>query len=87
LQQKLDQRQQVFEQTNVDNGLSVQQEPEYRAVAHVDGQSLYEMNEGRLGIVKVVMDVKSWSMTSRLNPSVTNRVNSRKMQREIISTA
>ena len=44
---ELDQRQQVFEQTNVDNGLSVQQEPEYRAVAHVDGQSLYEMNEGK----------------------------------------
>lgn len=44
---ELDQRQQVFEQTNVDNGLSVQQEPEDRAVAHVDGQSLYEMNEGK----------------------------------------
>lgn len=44
---ELDQRQQVFEQTNVDNGFSVQQEPEDRAVAHVDGQSLYEMNEGK----------------------------------------
>ncbi len=44
---ELDQRQQVFEQTNVDDGLSVQQEPEDRAVGHVDGQSLYEMNENK----------------------------------------
>lgn len=62
---ELDQRQQVFEQTNVDDGLSVQQEPEDRAVGHVDGQSLYEMNEnkawyreGRHGREVMVDDIK-----------------------------
>ena len=52
---ELDQRQSVLlEQTNVqgvqqplDPSLSVQQEPEDKAIAHVDGQSLYEMNEGK----------------------------------------
>ena len=52
---ELDQRQSILlEQANVqgvqqplDPSLSVQREPEDRAVAHVDGQSLYEMNEGK----------------------------------------
>ena len=49
---ELDQRQSILlEQTNMqqplDPSLSVQREPEDRAVAHVDGQSLYEMNEGK----------------------------------------
>ena len=49
---ELDQRQSILlEQTNMqqplDPSLSVQRDPEDRAVAHVDGQSLYEMNEGK----------------------------------------
>ena len=52
---ELDQRQSaLLEQTNVqgvqqplDPSRSVQQEPEDRAVAHVDGQSLYEINENK----------------------------------------
>ena len=49
---ELDQKQQnVIELTNqqqhLDDTLSAQREPEDRAVAHVDGQSLYEMNEGK----------------------------------------
>ena len=52
---ELDQRQSILlEQTNqqgvqqpLDPALSPQQEPEDRAVAHVDGQSLYELNENK----------------------------------------
>ena len=52
---ELNQKQSILlEQTNaqgvqhpLDPSLSVQREPEDRAVAHVDGQSLYGMNEGK----------------------------------------
>ena len=52
---ELDQKQSLLlEQTNVqgvqqplDPSLSVQREPEDKAVAHVDGQSLYDINEGK----------------------------------------
>ena len=44
---ELNQKQQVQEQTNMPVDAQIQQEPEDRAVAHVDGQSLYEMNEGK----------------------------------------
>ena len=52
---ELDQRQSLLlEQTNVqgvhqplDPSLSVQREPEDKTVAHVDGQSLYDINEGK----------------------------------------
>ena len=44
---ELNQKQQVLEQTNMPLDAQIQQEPEDRAVAHVDGQSLYEMNEGK----------------------------------------
>ena len=50
VEQDMNQRQQVMEQAQVPivmEGQQVIQEPEDRAVAHVDGQSLYEMNENK----------------------------------------
>ena len=50
VEQEMNQRQQVMEQAQVPivmEGQQVIQEPEDRAVAHVDGQSLYEMNENK----------------------------------------
>ena len=50
VEQEMNQRQQVLEEAQVPivmDGQQVTQEPEDRAVAHVDGQSLYEMNENK----------------------------------------
>ena len=50
VEQEMNQRQQVLEEAHVPivmDGQQVTQEPEDRAVAHVDGQSLYEMNENK----------------------------------------
>ena len=50
VEQEMNQRQQVMEQAQVPivmEGQQIIQEPEDRAVAHVDGQSLYEMNENK----------------------------------------
>ena len=68
VEQEMNQRQQVLEEAQVPivmDGQQVTQEPEDRAVAHVDGQSLYEMNEnkgwfreGRHGREVMVDDIK-----------------------------
>lgn len=68
VEQEMNQRQQVLEEAQIPivmDGQQVTQEPEDRAVAHVDGQSLYEMNEnkgwfreGRHGREVMVDDIK-----------------------------